>query len=216
MVGRTRLLAWALCLFFAGLSSASAQAPDTGAAMPVPTPKPHGFFFFRLPQLTVQQAIPKQEGPNISARLMERATPENTNVVVSISKQRIYLLCENEIVIDSPICSGRKDRPTPTGRFPILQKQLDHFSSIYGNFVDRAGRVVRSGVSKEIDSAPSGTHFEGAPMRFFMRLTNDGVGMHIGILAGYPASHGCVRLPADIAPLIYSKVRVGTLVDVQE
>ena len=78
-------------------------------------------------------------------------------------------------------------------------------SNIYGNFVDHTGRVVRSGVSALIDSAPSGTHFEGAPMRWFMRLTPGGVGMHIGILPGYAASHGCVRLPADIAPMIYQK-----------
>lgn len=185
-------------------------------AAPSPTPQPHGFFLFRAPQRTVAQVIPQQEGPNISARLMDRATPENTNVVVSISKQRVYLMCENEVVIDSPISSGRKGHPTPTGTFHIRQKELAHFSNIYGNYVDHTGRVVRSGISALIDSAPSGTHFEGAPMKFFMRLTDEGVGMHIGILPGYPASHGCIRLPADIAPLIYSKVRVGTTVEVQE
>ena len=53
-------------------------------------------------------------------------------------------------------------------------------------------------------------------MKWFMRLTDGGVGMHIGILPGYAASHGCVRLPAEIAPLIYQKVRVGTAVTVEE
>ena len=76
--------------------------------------------------------------------------------------------------------------------------------------------MVRSGVSAVIDSAPAGTHFIGAPMKWFMRLTDQGVGMHIGILPGYAASHGCVRLPAEIAPLIYQKVRVGTAVTVEE
>lgn len=47
-------------------------------------------------------------------------------------------------------------------------------------------------------------------MKWFMRLTDSGVGMHVGILPGYPASHGCIRLPADIAPLIYQKVGIGT------
>ena len=77
------------------------------------------------------------------------------------------------------------------------------------------GRVVRAGVSLKIDSAPSGTHYVGAPMKWFMRLTDDGVGMHIGILPGYPASHGCIRMPADIAPLFYQKVKVGTPVEVR-
>ena len=53
-------------------------------------------------------------------------------------------------------------------------------------------------------------------MKFFMRLTDGGVGMHIGILPGYAASHGCVRLPAEIAPLIYARVKVGTSVRVEE
>lgn len=51
-------------------------------------------------------------------------------------------------------------------------------------------------------------------MKWFCRI-HDGVGMHVGILPGYPASHGCVRLPSDIAPLIYQKVRVGTSVEIQ-
>jgi lipoprotein-anchoring transpeptidase ErfK/SrfK len=204
-------LAWLL------LALSGARSPAQAPPQPfLPTPQTRGFFFFRLPQRSVAQVIPPQEGPNISARLMERATPENTSVIVSLAKQRVYLMCDNEVVIDSPISSGRKGHPTPPGNFHIREKALAHFSNIYGNFVDREGRVVRSGVSALIDSAPSGTHFEGAPMRFFMRLSDEGVGMHIGILPGYPASHGCVRLPAEIAPLIYGKVRVGTLVQVQE
>jgi lipoprotein-anchoring transpeptidase ErfK/SrfK len=199
-----------------GARAQGQAAPGSLTTPPTPSPQPHGFFLFRQPQRPVIQEIPRQEGPNISARLMERAMPDNTHVVISISKQRVYLMCEDEVVIDSPISSGRKGHPTPTGTFHIRAKELAHMSNIYGNFVDRNNRVVRSGVSARIDSAPSGTHFEGAPMRFFMRLTDEGVGMHIGILPGYPASHGCVRLPADIAPLIYAKVRVGTTVEVQE
>jgi lipoprotein-anchoring transpeptidase ErfK/SrfK len=219
MMSRTARALAVVCLLAEG-GGARAQAPPDGLVpLPTATPKPpppHGFFLFRAPQRTVTQMIPAQPGPNISPRLMDRATPENTSVIVSLSKQRVYLMCEDEIVIDSPISSGRKGHTTPSGSFRVREKDPNHMSDIYGNFVDRSGRVVRSGVSALIDSAPSGTHFEGAPMRFFMRLTDEGVGMHIGILPGYAASHGCVRLPAEIAPLIYAKVRVGTPVLVQE
>jgi lipoprotein-anchoring transpeptidase ErfK/SrfK len=85
---------------------------------------------------------------------------------------------------------------------------------VYGNFVDSSGRIVRGGVSALIDAAPSGSHFEGAPMRWFMRLTWEGVGMHVGILPGYPASHGCIRLPAEVAQALYVKVKIGTPVKV--
>ena len=158
--------------------------------------------------------IHKQEPPQTTARLMENASPENTRVLVSLSKQRAYLIVDEEIAIDTPISSGKAAGMTPTGKFKVLEKDPNHRSSVYGNFLDRSGRVVRAGVSLKIDSAPSGTHYEGAPMKWFMRLTSEGVGMHIGILPGYPASHGCVRLPAEIAPLIYSKVKVGTPVEI--
>ena len=163
-----------------------------------------------------QQVVPAQEGAKISQPLLALPPQENARVVVSLSRQRVYLAYGNEVVIDSPVSSGKEGHETPTGSFPILVKEPNHFSNIYGNFVDKSGRVVRSGVSEKIDSAPSGTHFEGAPMRWFMRLTNTGVGMHIGILPGYAASHGCVRLPSDIAPLIYDRVKVGTPVQVME
>jgi lipoprotein-anchoring transpeptidase ErfK/SrfK len=96
----------------------------------------------------------------------------------------------------------------------VLEKDPNHHSSLYGDFVDRSGRIVRAGVSARIDSAPSGTHFAGATMKWFMRLTGDGVGMHVGILPGYPASHGCIRMPSDGAKLFYDRVKIGTPVDV--
>ncbi len=143
-----------------------------------------------------------------------RLSPENASVVVSLSRQRVYVLAGGEAAVDGPICSGKKARPTPTGSFTVIQKDKDHRSNVYGNFVDRQGRIVRAGVSAVIDSAPSGTHFEGAPMTYFCRLTNDGVGMHIGILPGYPASHGCIRLTPDVAAAIFTHVKVGTAVKV--
>ena len=96
----------------------------------------------------------------------------------------------------------------------VLEKDPNHHSTLYGDFVDGSGRIVRGGVSARIDSAPSGTHFAGAAMKWFLRLTEDGVGMHIGILPGYPASHGCIREPVDGAKLFYDHAKVGTPVDV--
>ena len=55
----------------------------------------------------------------------------------------------------------------------------------------------------------------GAHMKWFCRITWNWVGFHVGILPGYPASHGCIRLPADIAPLIYQKVKIGTPVTIE-
>jgi lipoprotein-anchoring transpeptidase ErfK/SrfK len=167
------------------------------------------------PKMTLpQQLITKQAPPVVNKNVLMQTTPDNAIVLVSLSRQRAYLYAGNTLAIDTPISSGKKAGFTPTGNFTILQKDPNHRSNIYGNFVDSRGRVVRAGVSARIDSAPSGSHYEGAPMFYFMRLTSEGVGMHVGILPGYPASHGCIRMPAEIAPQIYARVKVGTPVQV--
>ena len=165
-------------------------------------------------QKSVQQLIQRQPPLKINQGVLNRATPDNVHVVVSIPKQRAYLMVGDEIAADGPISSGKKGHETPQGKFSVLEKDPNHKSSIYGDFVDSSGRTVRAGVSAHIDAAPSGTHFAGAPMKWFMRLTDGGVGMHIGILPGYPASHGCVRESVDGAKLFYDHCKVGTPVAV--
>jgi len=166
------------------------------------------------PQKKVSDLIHRQEPLKINNAVLNRATPDSLHVVVSIPKQRAWLMVGDEIAADSPISSGKKGHGTPQGKFTVLEKDPNHHSSLYGDFRDSSGRVVRAGVSAHIDAAPSGTHFTGAEMKWFMRLTPDGVGMHIGILPGYPASHGCVRMSSDGAKFFYDHVKVGTPVAV--
>ena len=160
------------------------------------------------------ELIQKQPPLKVNQGLLAQATPDNVHIVVSIPKQRAYLMMGEQIVADGPVSSGKRGHETPRGHFSVMEKDPNHHSSLYGDFVDRSGRVVRAGVSAHIDSAPSGTHFAGAAMKWFLRLTGAGVGMHIGILPGYPASHGCVRESVDGAKLFYDHAKVGTPVDV--
>jgi lipoprotein-anchoring transpeptidase ErfK/SrfK len=159
--------------------------------------------------------IHKQDPISINQQLLAQVSPDDVRIFVSIPKQRALLLKGDEVVIDSPISSGKRGHSSPTGKFSVLEKDKNHHSTLYGDFRDSHGRIVRGGVSARIDSAPSGTRFVGAEMRWFMRLTGDGVGMHVGILPGYPASHGCIRMPSQAAELFYAHVKVGTLVEVQ-
>ena len=158
--------------------------------------------------------IQRQAPLKVNQSLLKQATPNNTRIVVSIPKQRAYLMIGDQVVADGPVSSGRRGHETPKGHFNVQEKDPNHHSSLYGDFVDSSGRVVRAGVSARSDSAPSGTHFDGAAMKWFLRLTSEGVGMHIGILPGYPASHGCIRESVDGAKLFYDYARVGTSVDV--
>ena len=206
MPGIFRTLLCAL-LLTALASSISAQFRLFGPRSPRPTPQPKQM---RKASAYISSQLPLK----VNQSVLNQATPDNVHVRVSLPKQRAYLMVGEEIAADSPISSGRAGHSTPTGHFSVLEKDPDHRSSIYGDFVDGSGRVVRSGISAKIDSAPSGTHYVGAPMRWSMRLTGEGVGMHVGILPGYAASHGCIRMSPDGAKLFYDTVRVGTKVDV--
>ncbi len=192
------LLVTLVVWIFAGTGAASAQ-----------------LFGPRRPTTSITKLIGHQGGPKINSAVAGTINPGNSHVLISLTKQRAYLMVGEEVYIDSPISSGKRAGMTPTGHFSVLEKDPNHRSTIYGDFVDGKGRTVRSGVSLKVDSAPSGTHYQGAPMKWFCRLTSNGVGMHVGILPGYPASHGCIRLPADIAPLIYEKVKLGTPVTIE-
>ncbi len=174
-----------------------------------PTPPPAA-----QPLRKASDLIRKQEPLKINQSVLKQLTTENVHIVVSIPKQRAYLMAGEQIAVDGPISSGKRGHSSPTGHMRVLEKDPNHHSSLYGDFVDNSGRIVRAGISARIDSAPSGTHFAGAAMKWFLRLTEDGVGMHIGILPGYPASHGCIRESSEGAKLFYDHVKVGTMVDV--
>jgi lipoprotein-anchoring transpeptidase ErfK/SrfK len=203
MAGALRIVVCTL-LLTALASSISAQFRLFGPRQQ-PTPQP---------MRKASAYVSRQEPLKVNQSLLKHATPDNTRIVVSIPKQRAYLIIGDQVVADGPVSSGRRGHESPQGHLRVLEKDPNHYSNLYGDFVDSSGRVVRAGVSTRSDAAPSGTHFVGAPMTWFLRLTEDGVGMHVGILPGYPASHGCIRQSSDGAKLFYACVKVGTPVDV--
>jgi len=114
----------------------------------------------------------------------------------------------------SAVSSGREGFDTPAGNYKIIQKNIDHKSNLYGDYVDAAGTVVVKNVDAKKDPCPPGAHFVGAPMPYFMRLTNAGVGMHQGFLPGVPDSHGCIRMPEKMVKIYWDNAPVGTPVSV--
>jgi L,D-transpeptidase catalytic domain len=102
-------------------------------------------------------------------------------VIVSLPEQEMYVYRNGVRIGRSTVSTGKKGHPTPTGMFTILQKKVSHESNIY----------------------------RGAQMPHMQWLTWTGIAMHAGHLPGYPASHGCVRLPVDFAEKLYSVTRSG-------
>ena len=106
-------------------------------------------------------------------------------VLVDLSMQRGFLYVNNEIAMDFPVCSGKADG-TPRGSYTVLEKQVHHTSNLYH-----------------------------VSMPYFMRLTYDGIGMHIGQVGREPQSHGCIRIPRAACIPLYNNIPTGTPVDVR-
>ncbi|WP_395744099.1 L,D-transpeptidase family protein [Prosthecobacter sp.] len=134
-------------------------------------------------------------------------------IVINLSTQRVHYYKGKELVGVSPISSGRESHGTVTGSYRILDKDIDHRSSLFGAYVDKGGNVVQADVDTRKDPAPPGTTYQGANMRYFMRIVG-GIGMHEGYLPGYPASHGCIRLPTKMAVIFFKETPEGTPVEI--
>ena len=133
------------------------------------------------------------------------------SIVVSLREQEAYLYRAGQRTASSRISSGREGYRTPVGRFQVIRKDEDHRSSVYGDYVDDSGRVVKANVDSRRDRKPPHSHFLGAPMPYFIEFS-PGYGLHQGYLPGVPASHGCIRMPYWKARQFYNAVHLGTLV----
>ncbi len=114
----------------------------------------------------------------------EKLTAEGPrHVLIDLKKQRGYFIIDDEIVMDFPVCTGTKRKATPRGTFRITQKDADHVSNIYD-----------------------------VPMPYFMRLTDYGIGLHVGDVFRTPASHGCIRMTPEACEPLYRLAPSGTRV----
>lgn len=136
------------------------------------------------------------------------------SITIDLSDQKAYFYKGGTLAGVSALSTGDERHATKTGSFKVIQKDQWHKSNLYGDFVDSAGNVVVANIDVTKDKAPPGTRFEGSKMHHFMRFVG-GIGMHEGFLPGYPASHGCVRMPGHMAATFYNNVAMGTPVTVR-
>jgi lipoprotein-anchoring transpeptidase ErfK/SrfK len=146
----------------------------------------------------------------VSSNLPESHSGRPT-IVVSLRAQEAYLYRAGQRTASSRISSGREGYRTPVGRFHVTRKDQDHRSSIYGDYVDDSGRVVKANVDIRRAAEPPHSHFVGSPMPYFLEFS-PGYGLHQGYLPGVPASHGCIRMPYWKARQFYNAAHIGTLV----
>jgi len=135
------------------------------------------------------------------------------SIVVRLREQKATLYRGGNEVTTAHVSTGREGYGTPTGRFRVTRKHKNHRSSLYGDYVDKHGQMVKANVDVRKTRKPRGAHFVGAPMPFFLQF-KPGYGLHAGQLPGYPASHGCVRLSYWKARQFYRAARIGTRVTI--
>ena len=110
------------------------------------------------------------------------------SVLISIPDQKAYVYRGDSLVAVSTVSTGKEGKDTPTGVFPILQKKQMHHSNLYNN----------------------------APMPYMQRLTWDGIAIHAGKNPGFPASHGCIRVPTSFAKKLFAATELGATVEVTD
>lgn len=141
--------------------------------------------------------------------------PGKASIRVDLGAQTAKLLNEDgETVILTDISSGKGGHQTPHGIFRISEMKVDKRSTIYGRYHDsHTGEDL--GESAGFTKPPKRGVYEGYEMPYWMRLTDDGVGMHVGyVVPRTPVSFGCIRVPQGVQPLIFEKCRIGTKVEV--
>ena len=136
-----------------------------------------------------------------------------SSIVIHLDEQRAYFFKGKTLAGVSIISTGREGFDTPTGKFHIIQKDKDHVSSRFGDYLDKDGNVLKSQADRTIDPMPKGARYDGDVMPYFMRIVA-GTGLHEGYLPGYPASHGCIRMPGFMAENFFYNVEVGTPVTI--
>ncbi len=164
-------------LFLLGSATPPAPLPSAQA---VASPRPAAMMAFADSANSTRRFAAEAQAAAVAAAPPEPPTPEEALtdgvlIVVSIPSQRLFVFREGEAWASSRVSTGRRGHETPTGTFPILQKKVHHRSTLY----------------------------DGAPMPYMQRLTWDGIALHAGNVPGYPASHGCIRLPRSFAQDLY-------------
>ena len=132
-----------------------------------------------------KQKVRQPSAKTEAARKETSAKPQGPLIIaISIEQQKVRVYDANGLFAESPVSTGMKGHSTPMGVFSVIQKNKMHRSNIYS----------------------------GAPMPYMQRITWSGIALHAGVLPGYPASHGCIRMPMAFAVKMWNWTRMGARV----
>ncbi len=147
-------------------------------------------------------------------KALDAVDRNKTSINVSIKNQRMQLKQGETVILDTPCTTGRAGKRTPYGSFKLYDRNPTKRSNIYGTLY-KNGKRVCGGHRYEKCPGVSYDKYVGAPLSYWQRLTNDGIGMHASnSVKRYPASGGCIRVKPNYAKLIFNKTKSGTRINV--
>ncbi len=162
-----------------------AFAPQADAALFYWQDNDPSYYRPMLPPQPRKQKVRRPAAKTEAARKETSVKPHGPLIIaVSIEQQKVRVYDRNGLFAESPVSTGMKGHSTPTGVFSVIQKNKMHRSNIYS----------------------------GAPMPYMQRITWSGIALHAGVLPGYPASHGCIRMPTAFAVKMWNWTRMGARV----
>jgi lipoprotein-anchoring transpeptidase ErfK/SrfK len=167
------------------LAGAAGTASEADAAVYWSGFDPSYYYYQPAPTIQRRPRVRRFQAKKIEAPEKESTKPQGPLIIaISIEKQSLKIHDANGFFAETPISTGMRGHPTPMGVFSIIQKHKFHHSNIYS----------------------------GAPMPYMQRITWSGVAIHAGVLPGYPASHGCIRMPMAFAVKMWNWTKMGARV----
>ena len=168
-----------------------------------------------LPSCTLFHSAPPPKATHVMYEWDDDKGPGEISVEIDLSSQIATYKRGNRTIGWSFVSTGKEGHSTSPGNYKVSEMMEVKLSNQYGWITDQMGNVS-NGDAQPTTPVPEGHTYHPSPMRYWMRLTWTGIGMHAGEIArpGEAASHGCIRLPKDFVPTLYEVVKVGTPVKI--
>jgi L,D-transpeptidase catalytic domain len=167
------------------------------------------------PSCTPMSDQPPPRAEHVMYEWHDHGGPGQVKMQINLTTQKAIVKRGDRMIGWCYVATGKEGKGTPAGNYYVMDKIVDKYSNKYGWVEDEMGNVTNGDAHPGVRLKPGET-YKPAPMPYWQRLTSYGIGMHIGIIPepGKPASHGCIRMPKDFAPLLYEVTKVGTPVKI--
>lgn len=174
------------------------------------------FVVIVFPSCATGPAEPPKKATHVLYEWHDDGGPEPVSVKINLTSQKAIVKRGDRQIAWCYVSTGKEGRGTPPGKYYVMEKIADKYSNKYGWVQNDAGEVTNSDAHPGVRVGP-GEKYYPAPMPYWQRITGYGIGMHVGNIPtpGQPASHGCIRMPKEFAPLLYEVTKVGTPVTIE-